>query len=682
MSFAKIGSKTVAGSFGGRPLFVWLWIIAMLCLPALGLAQTASVQLSKYPDAILADGASTVTISVQVRNKNGSIVPDGTQVLFETTLGSVRPNLVETKNGFAQTTLTSDAIPGVAKVTASVLAYRSTATIEVKFAATREELKTEQFVATLSAPNRLTYSPEQRILRADGPGQKVHLIGPQFELFADDLQYEILKDTVIAKQVRLVLKETELNFVELSLNVRDLTGFGLGSTTYLVPIVHPKAPSIMIDFQTRQRLGPVNLVDGKTTPRVQGLDPKAFEFTPIDTDVTLVYARQATIYPQKEVQFRTATVDIQGSKILRGVPLFRVSTQSVTPVLTEEFVRVSDNSFNVDFPYYLNLSAADSSNFRFRYGTMYSRGFGSSGGMYLDFEKNWSMKDDQRGYFALQGIGRKDWGLTTRQSLNLWKNGNAYLQADFPANRAIVGSVSADSRVGGHARASYNGGIYQTVKGDKYTSYDHTLSLRQDPLRIGRTPLSLNFGVLGALREFKTSSSSLFSRSYGADLQILLSTQRIGQASINASARLSQFWGYNIRKGLTTGASATLSSPLGSSGSLQLTYDYSDDLFSAQTVGRHRLAVDFGIDSGRFYLTSFLSKSLDVDRYNLQGDLSYRFNPRWRFGATATHESFRGTSYSDFGAVIAFNLGLREIGISYSQRRKRLGFEILGAPIH
>lgn len=681
MSFAKIDVRRVAVSSGGRPLFVFLALLLSVLIPTVGWSQTASVQLSKYPDAVWADGASTVTISVQVRNRNGSNVPDGTQVLFETTLGSLRPNLVETKNGFAQATLTSDPIAGIAKVTASVLAYRSTATIEVKFAANKDELTTEQFVATLISSNRLTYSTQQRILRADGPGQKVHLIGPGFELFADDLQYQVLANQVIAKRARLVLGDSELNFAALSFNVRDRSGVGLGSTTSYVPVIHPKAPHINLTFEPRTRLGPVNLVNGQVTARPEGLTQDQFDFTPIEADVTLVYARQATVYPQKEIQFRGATVDIQGAKVLRGVPLFRVSTQSVTPVLTEEFVRVSDNSFNVDFPYYLNLSAGDSSNLRFRYGTLYSRGFGASGGMYLDFEKNWSFKNEQKGYFAFQGIGRKDWGLTARQSLSLWKDGNAYLQADFPANRTIVGSLNADSRVGRQFRATYNAGYNQSVKGEKFSSYDHTVAIRRDPQRVGKLPISLNFGVVGAMRQFTTTGTDLFSRTYGADLQLLMNTQTIGPASINASARVSQLWGYNVREGLNTNVSTTLSTPLGRQASLQLSYDFSDDLFSSATVGRHRLAAQLGYDAGRFYMYSFLSKSLDVDRYNLQGDLSYRLDPRWRFGATATYESFRGTSYSDYGAVIAFNLGLREIGISYSQRRKRLGFEILGTPI-
>ncbi|MBL8060419.1 MAG: hypothetical protein JNK63_06850 [Chthonomonas sp.] len=676
MWFVKeLFSRVVAGLRRGQPL------LFLMLLPVISAAQTASIQISTFPDAILADGSSTVAISVQVRNRNGSNVPDGTQVLFETTLGSVRPNLVETKNGFAQTTLTSDQIAGIAKVTASVLAYRATATVEVKFAASKDELATEQFVATLVASNRLTYSTEKRIMRADGPGQKVHLIGPGFEIFADDLQYDVLGYVVIAKGAKLIVQEKTLELSTMSLNLRDLTGVGLAATKVKVPKIIAKHPWFNIVAEERERHGPVKIANGEAVPSTEALDPTAFDFTDIDGDVTLVYAKQATIFPTKEVQFRSATVDIQGSKLLRGVPLFRVSTQSVTPVLTEEFVRVSDNAFNVDFPYYLNLSAGDSTNLRFRYGTLYSRGFGATGGMYLDFERDWTLKGDQRGRFAFLGIGRKDWGLTARQSLNLWKDASAYLQADFPANRAISGSASADSRIGKTFRASYSGSAYYAVKGADYSSYDQTLSVRRDPIRLGKSPVSVNFGVLASMRNYETSSTSLFSRSYGADVQALLATQSFRDVTLNASGRVSQLWGYNVRNGLTTGLSATLASPIGPRGSMQLMYDFSDDYFSAQTVGKHRLAADMSFDTGNFYFYSFLSKSLDRDRYNLQGDLSYRFDKRWRIGLTGTHESFLGSRYSDYGAVLAFNLGLREIGISYSKQRNRIGFEILGTPI-
>ncbi len=358
-----------------------------------------------------------------------------------------------------------------------------------------------------------------------------------------------------------------------------------------------------------------------------------------------------------------------------------MSTQSVRPVLTEEFIQVNNNQLNVDFPYYLDLKAGSSSNFRFRYGTRYGCGFGAASGMFLDFERNWTFGNDQRGFFAVQGIARNDWGLTARQNLKFGSSGNAYLQADFPGNRALVGSLSADHRVGRIARANYNVNASKTIRGSISEAFDQTLTVRRDPQRLGKLPATINYGIIGSMREFKSEFTDTATRYVGADLQILMSSRKVGAGTLNASTRLSKLWGYNVREGLTTGFTTSFSTPLSQRASANITYDFSDDFFSSSTIGKHRISGDLYVDLGRLYFFTFGSKSLDVDRFNLQNDLSYRFSDQWRAGFSSTLDGFQGTSYSDFGVVIAYNLGLREVGISWSQRSKRIGLEILGTPI-
>lgn len=659
----------------------FLVLLLFLALPFLAFGQDATVQSTVFPEAILADGASTVTLSVQVRNRNGSNVPDGTQVLFETSLGTLRENLVTTKNGFAQTVLTSGSISGTARVSITVLAFRASGSVDVRFAASRDELETELFAAELSAPNRLTYSPERRILRADGPGQLVRFKAPGIELRADDFQYDILSNRVTAKRAWVKFEGREAEYAELWLDIRSKQGVALASREAVVPRFRPSGRLFAIDFERRARVAPLAVTAISDVPLDRPLLENEFKFTAIDEDVTLVYAKQATIYPAREVQFRKASVDVQGAMVMRGVPIFRVSTQSVQPVLTEEYLRLANNSLNVDFPYYLNLSAGSSSAFRFRYGTLYSRGVGAAGGMYLDFEQNWSLGGDQRGFLAFQGLGRKDWGITARQALSLWRGANAFLSADFPGNRTLVGSLSADSRVGRQFRATYNFGATRTVRGDSFRSMDQSFTLRRDPQRLGKSPFSMNFGLSAASREFQSTEVRTSTEFVGADIQLLLSSLRVGKGNLSSSARVSHVTGRNVRVGLTSGITTTFSAPLGSSSTLALTYDFSDDRFSSRTIGKHRLNAEVNLDLGRAYLYTFLSKSLDVDRINVQSDLSYRFSQRWRLGATGTLESFRGSSFSDVGVVVAYNLGLREIGLSWSQRRNRIGLEILGTPI-
>ena len=80
--------------------------------------QDISIFLTANPPEIPADGVSTSRIEAFVTEERG-IVPDGTDVFFTTTLGSITSQ-AETQNGLASTTLTSGIVEGTATVTAIV----------------------------------------------------------------------------------------------------------------------------------------------------------------------------------------------------------------------------------------------------------------------------------------------------------------------------------------------------------------------------------------------------------------------------------------------------------------------------------------------------------------------------------------------------------------------------------
>ncbi len=80
--------------------------------------QDINIFLTANPPEIPADGASISNIEAFVTEQQG-IVPDGTNVYFTTTLGTITSQS-ETQNGFATTTLTSGIVEGTATVTAIV----------------------------------------------------------------------------------------------------------------------------------------------------------------------------------------------------------------------------------------------------------------------------------------------------------------------------------------------------------------------------------------------------------------------------------------------------------------------------------------------------------------------------------------------------------------------------------
>src|SRR5436190_15375315 len=94
---------------------------------------TGSIRLYSYPYLSLADGSSTVTVSAEVHTSGGSLVPDGTDVRFTTTLGSFRDLDAKTTSGVARAILVAPNTAGVAKVTVTVPSVGAVNTFDVEF---------------------------------------------------------------------------------------------------------------------------------------------------------------------------------------------------------------------------------------------------------------------------------------------------------------------------------------------------------------------------------------------------------------------------------------------------------------------------------------------------------------------------------------------------------------------
>lgn len=675
------GAKRI--NLSSRLCFLRLFLLTLLLsvLSSLSFAQDGGLEVTKFPEAVLADGLSNVTISIKVFDKSGRIVRDGTEVIVETTLGTFQESVLRTQNGLVTATFTAGQISGTARVTVSVLSLRTTQVIEIPLLKDRESLRASRVFIEVTAPVRVTYAPETRMLQASGPGKQVQLRVKDITILAEELQYSVLDWTVIAKKVTVKSEILNQDFIELKLNLKDLSGIGLTKITERRPRIVAKHPFIDVQFEERERVGLVKIQLGKLEPLRTEINADTFVFEDLELIPTLIYARKATIYPGKEVVFQQATVDIQGTKVLR-VPLFRTSTETVRPVISEEFVNVSNNRINVDFPYYLGIRPGGSSLLRLRWGINSGRGVGAGGGMFLDYENGWTLgKEDNQGYFTFGGIGRKDWGLSLRQSLRFGGATNAYFQADFPSNRAINGTASIDTRLSKNVRANFYTNVSRSVKGFKTSSFNQSISIRQNPVRIKNTSFTYSPGVAFNSRQFSSGGFSAFSDGVGLELNLGANPRRIGNGFLNFSARGAQLTGRNVKQGLSSSATLRYDAAFSDQASYGLSYDFADDRFSSAAIGKHRVGATFLYNKGRTSISSFMSKAIGLDRSSLQADLSYGLSGLYRIGATSTLESFRGSRYTDYSVVLAYRVGYREIGLSWSRRTNRIGIEILGSSL-
>jgi adhesin/invasin len=115
-------------------------------------ATPARLTVTAEPTQISADGTSTSTITAAVSDVQNNPVPDGTQVTFSTSLGTINPATAKTTSGSATAALRSSTRAGTATVT--VKAGTLTRRVKVEFQSTK--------------PARLVVKADPEEIPADG----------------------------------------------------------------------------------------------------------------------------------------------------------------------------------------------------------------------------------------------------------------------------------------------------------------------------------------------------------------------------------------------------------------------------------------------------------------------------------------------------------------------------------
>ncbi len=642
------------------------------------LAQNAAIRLTCFPAISVADGRSTVTVNADIRDQNGRTVPDGTQVVFSTSNGTFRENVVQTFNGLARAILVSGTIPGTATITASALSYNANATLDIEYVGDRSLLSSANEYIEVVAPKYLMYSSEMRTLGAAGEERAVKLRYKDIEIEADDLQLKVPSYEVRARHARMRFgKETrEYDQLYMKLNNRKGTGLTVFPSTFVR--LSPSYPFFDVESGQRDRLGLVDISSTGIKASAGLNDPKLFDFEDLGDSMTLISSKKAVVYPAKEIQFHKADIVVGSAKVMR-LPLFQISTQTSTPIVTDQFVNVTNNQLAINYPHYLSLKPGETSLLRLRSGTRYGRGTGAAGGTFLDYELNWNRGDDMDGGMTVSALGRTDWGINMHQYLRLGDRTTASAQIDFPANRSLFGSASINRQFDGF-QASLSANAGRTLRGFPYANQQYYLTVEKDPTKIGKLPLRLFYGIGASESSVRTDNYSRFQQSVGLRTRLQMLPLSIGRASsLNASLSLSQQSGHNVQQGFALGGATALSTRISKDASLLLTYEYLDDGFNSQLIGRHKLSAQTYWNAGRTTLSLFAAKSLDIDRTNIFGDLSYRFNGLWRTGLGYSLDRYQGQSLLDYSVLLGYRIGFREVGLSWSNRTHRIGFELLGA---
>ncbi len=655
-------------------------LLTLLACATAGQAVSGAINLTTFPTVAVGDGRSTITVRAEVRDSQGRLVADGTQVLFETSLGRFRQDVVTTINGVATAILVASSTPGRARLSARVVELNAVSAVAFDFVANKSLLSSAREYYEVTSKGQMVYSPSKRLIEASSKKGPVILRYRDVQIEADDLQLNILDGRVIAKNAKIKIGKESVEFERLSYNVKEKSGSGVRTGVGPVAKAEVVFPWLSITEEQQQRLESykvdLTVATLETTPVVEA----TYKYTDISEEVMLVTAKRIVAYPYRDVQFQNATVQYEGSTVLR-MPLYKMSASGFQGSVTDQYVQFTGGRFAVNYPHYLSLKPGQTSNVRLRLGNLYGTGVGASGGAYLDYELRWNKGDEFDGGLDFRGIGRKDWTLGTRQFVQFDSRSSGTLQLDTSAGKSVQGAANYGRQFDGVA-LNYSGSYGRQLRGLPFRSQQHFASLEKDPTRLKPLKTNLYFGVTASASKFSSTGVSSSQSSYGFRTRAQSDSFRIAKATtLSSDVSISKLFGKNVARGFSTQSSTNMYTSLSNGLSMRLGYEFRDDRFYSSILGKHSLSAGTRYDAGKWNLGLAVTKGLDINRFFMNSDLSYRMSPLFRLAANTSIENFRTSKFTESTFIFGYTLGIREVGLSYSTRTKRIGIEILGTSL-
>ena len=671
-------------------------------------AATINIQLQAYPSEAVADGRSSIAITLFVRNSDGSNVPDGTQIVLSTTLGTFRESIVRTSSGVARSVLVSSNIPGTARITAATLQNQSSpSTMEVEFVKDRSLLSSSNDFVELSTPGSLEYLYAKKVATSSSPNQGVKFQFRDRLMVADDLQYLYDAQVVRAKNASLKVGGKDYKFSDIYLELRTQRGFGITAVdnfvvdriryslgVFIFEQYNPASEKFELSRWSK-RTAVVAISKSAVTMPTSPVRPDIFDFIPIragivpiaqseagaakaiDFETVRITAKRMTVVSRREIQFQNANFYIGESKVL-SQQLFRLDASGMQGQFpTEQYLSVNNNQFGFNFPYYLSLERNGSQDIRFSTGQTFGRGYSANRGVFFDYENTWN-KSNGDGRFVYSGIGRDDYNIGIRQFAKLGDNTTASFAIDSPQTKSLI-STAAISQYQPGFSTSLSGTVLHALKGVRTGDrQDYFLVMEKDPIKIGKLPWNMYYGFNATYSQSTTNTGS----GAGARLRFIshpFGTDRAG-GTVNAGLTFAQFAGSNVPTPFASTATVSYSKPFGTKFNSILTYDYARDGITEQAFGLHRLSSQLFFDDQKFSGSLLASKSIGLDRLSLFGDTSYRIANQWRVGYQYTLNQYSGSSFVDYNVVLGYRLrqDRPEFGLLYSQQTRRIGFVLLG----
>lgn len=664
-----------------RPLTA---ILGLICTAGVACASGAQIQLVPQTSVSVADQRSTVTINTTVFTPSGGLVPDGTQVTFSASGGAtLRDTVVTTVQGRARAVLVAPGVAGTSVVTATAPAYGAVSTTEIEFFSDRSLLDSAKEYIEVYAPGSMSYGPQTKVIMASAPDHGIHLRYREISIEADDLQLEVRTYEVRAKHAHVKMGKQEFETTDLYLKLNARKGYAYGHFSGPTVVgIKPFGPWFKAVVEPRDHFGFAGITSaGFHVPEANVVEDDVFTFKSLsEVESTVIQAKKAIAFPRKEVQFQDAVLTVGGAKAMK-LALYRDSMGGSAGV-TDQIVSVTDNHLSVNYPYYLTLKPGEMSLLRFRTGQSYGRGIGSTNRVSLDYELNWNKGDNMDGGFVFSGLARKDWNIQVRQYLRFKDDTTLYANLEVPAAKGLFGTTSLNRQFKGFG-VSLGANANQTLHGPRFDNKQVALNVETDPIKTGKFPARLYWGMQASYNQSTNDITGTHSEN-GAGLEVrsqLLPQHLDKNSTFNMGVRVLRTFA-GTQQPLVMTASASVTRSINRNANILLTYDYNNDGFNSRLVGMHSLNLNANLDVGKFHFSGYALRSLDADRLTYFFDSSYRFGARWSLMYSHTFSEFLGERSLEYYPTLAYDIGGRQIGLTWSNRTKRFGIQLLGASLN
>ena len=643
----------------GRFFTTILCLVAIggVCGPLQADRGVGSIRLTVNPAIIPADGKTICTISASVRDRDGNLVPDGTEIQFSASLGLVE-EAAETSSGVARAKLTSADIPGDSVVTATWLDGQAVSQTSVTFAVSAGQFVGPQYLS-IESGEYLAYSIDYRVMEAIGD---VRIRYRMLEITADSAQVDLQMDRIVArgegreKPITIRAGEKTITGSLLVCGLESLQG-------QLISI----ADGTSFD---------VDLAAGSVTPSdgLSSVPPEDQEFVDLSASSILIKARRAVIFPSDKIQFKRVSVYVNRKHAI-SFPYYVLSLTDYQAD-EEQYVGYGTGGLTLNLPVYYSLTPTSSGALLLRRGESAGWGwYGQSPGWYLDVRQRYS-SSNASGQILLSQVTNQDWGAHFNHNQQFDDRTQGYLYLDWAAHEDLYGMVNLN-----RSYDRFNAGlnVYGSHSGDGADYHTTEMSVRTRPRPVGSIPARLTF----LSRTAYSSGSGLVGHA-GLQQSVLANIQssaiRLGSsATFRSTLGMGYLWGSDRASGLSSVATAMLDWRLATYSRLQVNYRFADRAtsYTSSVLGKQSLSANLRVSDGkRWGATLYAMRGLDYASSNFFGDLSYRVSREWRVGVRSTSNRYGDLHYNDTEYALGKLFGSRELIAVWSQSQQRVMLEL------